>query len=68
MGDLLKSVGLELIIYSMDSSTISHSYSPIHGPACVIIKMAFCLMHFYKGVLHSYTYLGIIKMPFNFKM
>ena len=32
------SVGLEFIICSMDSSIISHSYSPIHGLTGVIIK------------------------------
>ena len=38
MGDLLMSVGLELVICSMDSSIISHSYSLIHGLNGVIIK------------------------------
>ena len=69
MGDLLTIVGLQLNICNTASSIISSSCSHIHGLTGVIIKdVILSDIFFYKSVLHSYTYLSIIKLPFKFKL
>ena len=62
------SVGLELNICSMGSSIISRSCSRIHGLTGIIKEDVMLSDIFYKGILHSYTYLSIIKLPFEFKI
>ena len=62
------SVEQQLKTCSMGSSIISRSCSRIHGRTGVIIKDVILSDIFYKGILHSYTHLSIIKLSFEFKI